>query len=623
MVNRVEDPFASHGVVPYGAEGAVPPPNVRTMGFEGAQIREVLAKTDLAVLIGSYVQLNRRGRDLVGLCPFHGEKTPSFHVHPDTGYYKCFGCAEGGDAISFLRKQEGLTFGDAVRTLAKRAGIELEPESPQQARARSERETIVAANQIAVAYFQKMLLIDAAGADARAYCAKRGLDRATIERFKLGFAPDRWDGLTRELQSNGVDLTVATRAGLLKEGQRGHYDFFRGRLMIPTYATTTGEPIAFGGRTLGSEEPKYLNTGTTPVYTKGRGLYALDIARKNAAKTDSVIVVEGYLDCIALHVSGFTTAIASLGTAFTPEQAAEIKRYAKTAFLCYDADKAGRVATAKAVDILIAASVNVGVLELPAGEDPDSYVRANGADAFRERISNAAEPVRFKLDNALAERDTFRTREELVTWAEQTIRAIAPQAEWDKERTYVALRLGLNPDDLRRNRLMMAPRYVMRDGRLEGPTRTQHAIVREAPPWERDTIVVLLEEPALIADFAARIAPERFSHERIRAFFERMRAEVVSLAQPSDVMALFSDDAEALSALAAIANPERSSQVRFNDTEARRDFLERLVERFAIDDQRKRFRELSAEIDRLYDAGEAIPPAVREEYAALAAKVKR
>ncbi len=586
-------------------------------------VKEVLAKTDLATLIGSYVQLNRRGRDLVGLCPFHGEKTPSFHVHPDTGYYKCFGCAEGGDAISFLRKQEGLTFADAVRDLAKRVGIELEPESPQQARARSERETIVAANQIAVAYFQKMLLIDPSGAAARAYCEKRGLDRPTIERFKLGFAPDRWDGLTRELAANNVDLTIATRAGLLKEGQRGHYDFFRGRLMIPTYATTTGEPIAFGGRTLGTDEPKYLNTGTTPVYTKGRGLYALDIARKGAVKTDYVIVVEGYLDCIALHVAGFETAIASLGTAFTPEQAAEIKRYAKTAFLCYDADKAGRAATAKALDILIAAGVNVGVLELPAGEDPDSYVRANGPQAFRERIAAATEPVRFKLDSALAEHETFRTREELVTWAEQTIRAVAPQSEWDKERTYVAQRLGLNVDDLRRNRLMMAPRYVMRDGRMEGPTRTQHPIVREAPAWERDTIVVFFEEPVLIREHGPGIAAERFSHAGVRALFERLFAERESLLQPSDVMAVFSDDAEALSALAALAKAERSSTVRFSDTEARREFLERLVDRFHADDERRRLRELSAEIDRLYDAGAPIAPSMRDEYAALAAKVKR
>jgi DNA primase len=593
------------------------------MAFDQHQIREVLSKTDLATLIGTYVQLNKRGRDLVGLCPFHGEKTPSFHVHPDTGYYKCFGCSEGGDAISFLRKQEGLTFTDALRSLAKRAGIELEPESPQQARARSERETIVAANQIAVAYFQKMLVIDAGGAAARAYCEKRGLDRATIDRFKLGFAPDRWDGLARELAANGIADDVGIRAGLLKQGQRGAYDFFRGRLMIPTYATTTGEPIAFGGRTLGADEPKYLNTGTTAVYTKGRGLYALDLARKAAAKTDSVIVVEGYLDCIALHVAGFETAIASLGTAFTPEQAAEIKRYAKTAFLCYDADKAGRAATAKALDILIAAGVNAGVLELPAGEDPDTYVRANGAEAFRERIAHAAEPVRFKLDRALAERDTFRTREELVTWAEQTIRAIAPQAEWDKERTYVAQRLGLNVDDLRRNRLMMAPRFVMRDGRMEGPSRTQHPIVREAPAWERDVVIVIFEEPALLAAYAAAIPAERFTHPTVRSLYERLVAEGEGLLQPSDVMAVFSDDAEALSALAALAKTERSSTVRFADTEARREFFERLVERFRADDERRRFRELDAEITRLYETGVTVPKTMRDEHAALAAKVKR
>ena len=288
--------------------------------LDQTQIREILARTDIGTLIGGYVQLTKRGRDLVGLCPFHGEKTPSFHVHPDRGFFKCFGCGQGGDAIKFVQLLENVPFPDAARVLAKRVGIELEPETPAAARVRGEKEQIYAANDLAAAYFHRLLRLAPEAEGARAYCAKRGLTPATIESFKLGYAPPQWDGLVKELSASGVDLALAAKAGLVKQGQHGYYDFYRGRLMVPTYANT-GEVVAFGGRALDDSEPKYLNTSTTPVYTKGRGLFALERARRAVGDSDALIVVEGYLDCIALHQAGFGNAVASLGTAFTPEQA--------------------------------------------------------------------------------------------------------------------------------------------------------------------------------------------------------------------------------------------------------------------------------------------------------------
>jgi DNA primase len=324
-------------------------------------IREILSKTDIGSFIGTYVALRKRGNDLVGLCPFHGEKTPSFHVHPDRGFFKCFGCGAGGDALKFLQLLENLTFPEAARALARRAGVELEPETPAAARQRSEKESIYQANELAAAFFHGLLKLAPEAQVARDYCAGRGLTSGTLDSFRLGYAPPRWDALVNELSAAGIALEIAEKAGLVKAGQRGYYDFYRGRLMIPTYATT-GEVVAFGGRALDDSEPKYLNTATTPVYTKGRGLYALERARRAAGESDSLIVVEGYLDCIALHQAGFGNAVASLGTAFTPEQAAELRKYAERVFVCFDADAAGTAATAKSVEVLSAAGCSAFIV---------------------------------------------------------------------------------------------------------------------------------------------------------------------------------------------------------------------------------------------------------------------
>ena len=246
--------------------------------------REILARTDIGEVIGAVVTLRKRGNDLVGLCPFHGEKTPSFHVHPDRGFFKCFGCDAAGDVIRFVQLHDNLNFVDAMRVLAKRAGIALEAEDPATARVRSEKEAIYHANDVAARWFHRVLLSEREGEPGRQYCAGRGIAAESIAGFALGYAPDRWDGLTAELQREGVDLELAAKAGLVKAGQRGYYDFYRSRLMIPTRAVT-GEVIAFGGRLIGPGEPKYLNTTTTPVYTKGRYLFALGSARRSARVT--------------------------------------------------------------------------------------------------------------------------------------------------------------------------------------------------------------------------------------------------------------------------------------------------------------------------------------------------
>jgi DNA primase len=576
--------------------------------------REILARIDIGEYIGTVVSLRKRGNDLVGLCPFHGEKTPSFHVHPDRGFFKCFGCDAAGDVIRFVQLHDNLAFVDALRVLAKRAGVELEAEDPRAARVRSEKEAIYHANDVAARWFHRVLLESPEGEPGRAYAAKRGFAAETIATFKLGFAPDRWDGLVRELAREGVDLNIAERAGLVKAGQRGHYDFYRGRLMIPTHAVT-GETIAFGGRLIGDGEPKYLNTTTTPVYTKGRFLYALGAARRAAQREGAIVVVEGYLDCIALHAAGVTNAVASLGTAFTAEQARELRKATENVFLCFDGDAAGRAATAKSVDLLVAEGLVARIVALPAGEDPDSYVRANGGDAFRARLAEAPNWVQFKLDVDLeALEGGFRSRAELARRAEERI-AVLPQAERDRWRVYAAGRLGLNVDDLRKSRLLVNGAHFA--PRNAGATRHVNPALVETPSFERDVIAIALEEPALIGEYATRIPPERFGDPVCRRIYDRLWEQAETLVQPGDVFALFSDDGDVSATLATIAGAERSKIVRFADTDARRAFLDRLLERFAADDRGRRVRELTAQISALFEAGLPVPPELLEEERSL------
>jgi DNA primase len=596
--------------------------------FDDSVKREVLTRTDIAEYIGQFVTLRKRGNSLVGLCPFHAERTPSFHVHPDKGFFKCFGCDAHGDVINYLRRAENLTFPDALRVLAKRAGIELEAENPATARARNEKEAIYAANAIAASYFHRVLSIDPAAEPARRYCRARGLDRDIIDTFKLGYAPDRWDGLGGELKANGLDLAVAAVAGLVKAGQSGgYYDVYRGRLMIPTYATT-GEAIAFGGRALGAEEPKYLNTATTPVYTKGRHLYALNTARRPAGKADAIIVVEGYLDCIALHQAGFANTVAALGTAFTADQARELHKVSQNVFVCFDADGAGRAAAAKSIDILRDAGCNVRIVGLPPGDDPDSYVRAQGAERFRELLTTAVSWVQFQIDREVeAIKTGFTSPAEIARRAEALVKNV-PREEWDRWRVYIAGRLDISVDDLRKSRLLSSPAHFAprtNGGTTAGKERAGRHVVPgtvDAPSFERDVLAIVLEEPLLLTEYADRIPPERFEQQHLRRLYTTLVERREELLQPSDIGALFSDDDEASAILHTIAGMERSVTVRFAGGDERRAYLDRVVARFHVDDLQRRYREVDSLVNRLVEAGESIPHDVRAEYNALAAKLK-
>ena len=592
--------------------------------FDQGVIRELHSRIDIATFIGQYVALKQRGRDLVGLCPFHGEKTPSFHVHPDQGFFKCFGCGAAGDVIGFVQKLENVPFPEAVRMLAAKAGVELEPENPGAARARSEREAIYEANQIASKYFAQMLR-SGAGAAARAYCERRGFGEATIEKFTIGYAPDGWNGLVDELRRSGVDPELAAKAGLLKRGQSGsYYDFYRDRLMVPTYATT-GEVIAFGGRLLGDGEPKYLNTSTTPVYTKGEHLFALNVARRSTQSNRTLIVVEGYLDCIALHQAGLDNAVAALGTSFTEKQALELRKYADHIFLCFDGDAAGANAATKAVEIASKVIEHTGssvrIAALPQGEDPDSFVRTRGADAFRALLEAAKPAIEYRLDPEIDRLHTgFESPSAIARKAEALIRELTPREEWDRWRVYVAGRLKVNVDDLRNSRFLtnvanFAPR--------QDAGRSRQMARLEPLSFEREVLSILLEDPALVNEYEGRIAPNRFRNDIYRRTYERIVQHAEGLRDTADVFALCASDEDELSVLRALGTRDRSSIVRYDDREARRAHLDRVVERLELEDERERYRLLSQRIDELISAGRPVSEEIRDEFDRLVTKLKK
>lgn len=594
------------------------------MRFDSSVTREIHARVDIAALVGQYVPLRKRGKDLVGLCPFHAEKTPSFHVHADRGFFKCFGCGTGGDVITFVEKLENIPFPEAVRMLAARAGIEVQNEDGQSQRRRSEREAIYDANRIATAFFERMLASEA-GTRARTYCEHRNFTPSTIGRFHIGYAPDDWSALTAELTREGVDLALAAKAGLVKTRQSGgYYDFYRDRLMVPTYATT-GEVIAFGGRAIGEGEPKYLNTSTTPVYTKGRYLFALNVAKRATQDNRTAIVVEGYLDCIALHQAGFENAVAALGTSFTQEQATELHKYADNVFLCFDGDTAGENAATKAIDVATTAIEHVGssvrIVILPKGEDPDSFVRNRGAAEFSKLLQDAKPSIEFKLDPQIDTlKSGFASPSLVARRAESLIQQMTPRAEWDKWRVYVAGRLKVNIDDLRNSR------FLANAGNF-GPRQTagsRHMSVAAAPmSFEREALAIMLEDPTLIEEYRDRIPPDRFRNDRYREIYGHLREHAAALHATVDVFALFADNPESAGVLAALGQGDRSSTVRYADSDARKAHLERVVERLQLEDEKKRYQELSHQIDELVMAGRPVEAGLRLEYDALVVRLKK
>ncbi len=418
--------------------------------FNDTWMETLLSKCDIVSVVSSYVTLRAKGRNLWGLCPFHNEKTPSFSVSPDKQMYYCFGCGAGGGVVQFIMDMEHLPYPEAVSILAQRAGMELpqniDDEALQMERARQER--LYAACKAAAKYFHDMLLAEP-GAAARAYLARRGLDAAIVQKFGLGYAPDSWDSLMKFLKAQSFREEELLDAGLLVRNTRtgNMYDAYRNRVIFPIIGTNA-RVLGFGARTMGSETPKYINTGDTPIYSKRRNLYALNMIK--GAKISDIVMVEGYMDVISLHAAGITNAVASLGTSLTQQQARLIKRYAPTVYVAYDGDAAGQNATLRGLDILTAEGMNVRVIVIPDGLDPDDYVRRNGKEAFDQLKDNALAFNAFKLMR-MADGYNLSTEDGRQEYALEGCRFIAGLQPVEQERYYAALarKTGMSVETLR------------------------------------------------------------------------------------------------------------------------------------------------------------------------------
>ena len=355
-------------------------------------------ENDIVDVISESVRLKRSGRNYMGLCPFHNEKSPSFSVSQDKQIYKCFSCNEAGNVITFVMKQKNKNFIEAIKYLAERARIPLEIGKGESSQITKKRELLYKINKEAGRFFFSNLT---KVKKAKEYFLNRGIDENTIKKFGLGYSLDMWQGLIDHLLSKGYKYSDLLDDGLILKGKNAnnYYDRFRNRVMFPVF-DKEGRVIGFGGRVLDNSKPKYLNSPETLIFHKGTNLYGLNFALKNKIEDRTIIVVEGYMDCVSLHQYGITNSVASLGTALTEQQARLLKRYADTIIISYDADVAGQNATQRGIDILTEAGFQVKVLSIPEAKDPDEFLRANGREAFLSLVKSAIPIIEYRLNRA-------------------------------------------------------------------------------------------------------------------------------------------------------------------------------------------------------------------------------
>ncbi len=472
-------------------------------GVSSEIIQRIREQVDLVDLISTYVSLKKAGQNFKGLCPFHSEKSPSFSVNPSSQFFHCFGCQAGGDAFSFLMKQEGMTFIEALRELSQRTGIPL-PErravSPKRESTLS-RERYMHLYQLAKSFYHQNLLESPSGEGARQYLIQRGITTESWKIFQLGFAPAGWNGLSKWMEGQSISPQELVSAGLIvqktKEGSErvSTYDRFRDRVMFPI-DDSRGGTIGFGGRVMKEEEiPKYLNSPETGLFSKGKSLYGLHNARRAAMAEGRFFLVEGYFDVIALHQHGVENAVAPLGTALTGEHIQILRRLVPAMTLVFDGDVAGKNAALRTLDLFLNAGVDVRVLVLPAGEDPDSFIRTQGVPRFRELEDRAQTLLDFAIASVL-DGVQLKSVQDRVQRADDILRILQKTKnplEKDEYLKIVSERLGLRQDLLRKR--LPTLRYRVETKRPSVPSQDvpQEFKIPKGKPEERDILILLLQ----------------------------------------------------------------------------------------------------------------------------------
>ena len=495
-------------------------------------IDEVVRRSDITEVVSSYVQLRHRGRTHTGLCPFHSEKTPSFVVYPETQSFYCFGCGAGGDVITFVRKINNLDYVEAVKMLAGRAGMPMPEEDDKAGRLRSR---VLAINKEAARFFYEQLNAENNDARAaRAYWRGRGLSDSTIRRFGLGFSPNDFGALRRHLRTRGYTEEEMLASGLQKRSEKGNvYDVFRGRVMTPIF-DLRGNVIAFGGRVLGDEKPKYINSPETLVYKKSKAMFALNIAKKSASRR--YILCEGYMDVISLHQAGFDTSVAACGTALTPDQVRLLGEYADEVVLCYDSDEAGQKATARSLGLFAESPVKVSVLNIPGAKDPDEFIKKYGRERFEALLNGTSNAIEYKLAKVREKYDLARPADR-VEYIKDAIRLLAGRLT-PTEREVYAGRLAEETDVAKANVMAQLEAAVRANQRRAQRQREKELLNTGAGadiklPYnvpggekalgvasaEQQLVAALIRDPSLIPMAESRVKPEQFLMEDMAAAY--------------------------------------------------------------------------------------------------------
>lgn len=527
------------------------------MAFPESFLQELKMRNDITEIVSSYVSLKRRGRNMVGLCPFHGEKTPSFNIYTENGSFYCFGCGVGGDVISFIMKIENLDYVDAVKFLAQRAGIEV-PQSSYDDSMSKLRTRIFEANREAARYYYATLN-SPQGAKGLEYFHSRALSDRTIRHFGLGYADDDWSSLCRYLHSKGFkdsELVAANLAVKRKNGN-GIYDRFTNRVMFPII-DLRGNVIAFGGRIMTDEKPKYLNTSDTPVFKKSANLFSLNNAKNSGTRT--LILCEGYMDVISVNQAGFTNAVATLGTALTGEQAMLMKRYADEVVICYDADEAGQKATARAITILRNAGLLIRVIAIPNGKDPDEFIRSKGADgpaAFKAVIEKSGNDVDYRLQK-LRQYYNLETTDGKVGYLEaasKVVASISSPIERDVYTSKICSEFSIDKNSFAqqisnitkhqsRESIKKEVRKIQTDlsGRND-KINTEHYKKPRSSSAEEALVVYLINNPDSADFIADSVKPEQFQNSLMKRYYEYILRRIQSGLEPlNNITADFTSD---------------------------------------------------------------------------------
>jgi DNA primase len=461
------------------------------------RIEEIRNRINIVDLVSEYITLKKAGRNFLGSCPFHKEKTPSFTVNAEKQIYHCFGCGEGGNVFSFLMKINNMTFPEAVRHLAGKLGVPLPSweYTPEEKSRQDLRESLHRVNQIAADYYAKTLR-SAAGSAGRGYLDKRMIKPEIIETFRLGYAPEGWRNLRDHLQREKVLLKHAEQAGLLVSRKDGdYYDRFRGRLMFPI-EDINGNVIAFGGRIIGEGEPKYLNSPESSAYVKGRNLYGLARAKNAIRRDDYLIIVEGYFDLLALWNNEIPNVAATLGTALTREHVDLIKRYTGSVAVTFDTDAGGKAALERSMSLFLEKGLRAKAVVLPDGKDPDEFVSKHGREAFLEEVEHARALVDYYIDEVIGQGRNIDDRRGALKGAIPFIAGVADPAERDQFMKRVSERLGVDEELVRREVSLQHPT----GGRNEEAPRPQRPTAVGIDRVELTLIQIMMENPSRIHD---------------------------------------------------------------------------------------------------------------------------